>query len=383
MTTACIIFTCFASLEGHTPAALRHFKSGLALLKEVEIHGSGQGETEKSSVHPVSVQSLRATLLDLNILARGISDYEDSDLGDPKQSGSVIIPPRAFISLNQACTYIEATTDKLLGFLQTTGMNDQDPGERVAIEQEYKRLVFQYESGRKLLDDFLARQTVPLTKQEHITLKLLKLRNCQVQLYTKAATLAPRDAETLWDVFESLFEEMLQLTEELLETTSEIISRSPAPEYNIYKGSTLNQWASGGGPPGSGCLTARPVFSSTFGLATALWTVASRSRDPFMRRKAVALLMSYPRIEGFVDSGLMGRIAWEAMMMEESAYVAEHGLSNADCPFTITAAADIMDDFRIRDSTLTYTGLRTADVEFQSMRQWRRGEPGIVKTFRW
>lgn len=72
-------------------------------------------------------------------------------------------------------------------------------------------------------------------------------------------------------------------------------------------------------PPGHSTATKRkPTFTLTLGIITPLWMTCSRCRDPYLRRRALQLLLSCNRKEGIWDSILTGRVAERVISIEEA-----------------------------------------------------------------
>jgi hypothetical protein len=105
------------------------------------------------------------------------------------------------------------------------------------------------------------------------------------------------------------------------------------------------------------------------------WAPATRCQNPEIRRKAIALLIAYPRTEGFADSRLTGRIAWKSMMLEESA----HSLKRRG----VRAVRAIPLNARIEEISIKYTAQRVVRVEFKTLAQLQSGTPGVVSHFIW
>jgi hypothetical protein len=131
----------------------------------------------------------------------------------------------------------------------------------------------------------------------------------------------------------------------------------------------------------------RPVFSSCSGLLSALWLVASRANSTVLRRRAIALMVDYPRREGVWDSVLAGRVAWESLMLEETALNGELGVCTPGSEFYqmgLGARSEyIPDSNKVRCIEIRYVAARMMEVEFQSVKQYEAGEKGLKRFIAW
>lgn len=426
--TACILFTCFASLQGHQSSALEHLRSGLKLLKESDTDPDPDPET--MAAHPVPMESLRAMFVSLDVQARAMMSDDMQLCWEPRPNFDRNFPPRVFASLKDARIFLEAAFNELICFLQILDINAPEEEEMGAVSAEYQHLIQKFQLSDAALQAFLALPTTQLDQQQQRTVIALRLYRCLADIFVAQFQLQPQLQEMAWDVCEPQFFSIIDLASQMLEASQELSlspkgspgsyyqpqsrshSSSPSP-YHQPKSTSYSSSSSSYHQPNSTSRTSsaspyseptctyhascpntprpppqRPVFSFGFGVVTCLYLVASRSRHPTLRRKAIALLLNYPRREGIWDSVLAGRIAWEVMILEESAvldFAESRGFEESDGGWKaeLKCAADIPDDFRIRDVCITYTGLRSAEVELRSIREWKRGEVGVVRRIQW
>lgn len=73
-----------------------------------------------------------------------------------------------------------------------------------------------------------------------------------------------------------------------------------------------------------------PVFCLDDGILAPLYEVATLCRDPIIRRRAVGILRSAPRQEGFFNSHLLAMVAEKAIAIEEKAATAAPDSSSLD-----------------------------------------------------
>lgn len=78
----------------------------------------------------------------------------------------------------------------------------------------------------------------------------------------------------------------------------------------------------------------KPSFSADLGIVPPLFVVATKCRDPTVRRQAIQLLMSSSRREGMWDSELIARIGMWIMAIEEE----DTGVNNESPRLSISSA---------------------------------------------
>ena len=91
----------------------------------------------------------------------------------------------------------------------------------------------------------------------------------------------------------------------------------------------------------------KPIFSFDFSIVGPLYSVAHKCRDPFVRRRSIALLRSAPRQEGIWDSQMAAQVAERIMNIEES------GLGE------IRSCKDVPDWARISDVEASFDPMET------------------------
>ncbi|KAL8898595.1 MAG: hypothetical protein Q9207_006616 [Kuettlingeria erythrocarpa] len=102
----------------------------------------------------------------------------------------------------------------------------------------------------------------------------------------------------------------------------------------------------------------KPIFQMDSGIIPPLFTVIHKCRDPYVRRRALALLNRVPRQEGIWNSHLTARCAERIIKIEEE------GLGEVKCCADVPDWARISDvqvtfDQRQRRGFITYSRLRS------------------------
>jgi hypothetical protein len=125
-----------------------------------------------------------------------------------------------------------------------------------------------------------------------------------------------------------------------------------------------------------------PVFTTSMGPCAALWLIASRapSSCQAIRKRAVRLMLSYPRREGFWDGLVAGQIAQELLRLEQESTQEELGLMT-----TPNRDLIVPEDLRIVVIKLKYDPVdnRRATVDFRSVRDMAMDRPGKRQLLSW
>ena len=101
--------------------------------------------------------------------------------------------------------------------------------------------------------------------------------------------------------------------------------------------------------------------------------VATRASSVHLRKKAIAILLENPRRDGLWDGPWAGRIAQEAMKLEETTAREELGID-------IELQA-LPSELRIRDINISYPTPRQTKVKFMTERAIANGEAGRIRYF--
>lgn len=118
-----------------------------------------------------------------------------------------------------------------------------------------------------------------------------------IMIFLNACTVDRFNDETIWDSFTEHYERIVDLAALIIKSsTCEKLTNRRAPEFTL-----------------------------DMSMVAPLYAVASRCRDPVIRRNAVSLLYAAPRQEGIWDSILTARVAERLINIEEA------GLGNVTC----------------------------------------------------
>ncbi len=180
---------------------------------------------------------------------------------------------------------------------------------KAEYETQQKRCFTLVEQWSSALDALLlarSQDMTPLELKGASVLKIQKLIGFAI-LHTHRSG---NDDQTLWDPLCPMFEQVVNLAAEVLDLDTEINNSSPSE-------------------------TRTPSFLFDMEIVGPLYHVASRCRDPVIRRKAIALLKASSRDEGLWNSFLTAKVAERGMQVEEE------GLGTVKC------CADVPDWARI------------------------------------
>jgi hypothetical protein len=378
--TCCVLFYCLACMQGHQGVAIEHLRSGLKILREIDEE-MAIGYVDSGN-HPISLHTLRIIFVNMDIQVRGIMSDEALSKWEPQPKRDFTVSRSVFTNFDQARYYLEATFADVLGFVHEVDHRAPWPEDGLrSVESEYHRLSNQFEAGSLLLEGFLSDPGVCTSNEDKDTVTALWLMHHQIKIVLKAFKrfcLEKDVREIRWDLEELDLSLLLDLVTRLLKAQPDLTLPPGMVPEDYYPYPADRTKTSGVTVPQA----ALPFFTAGTGIVTALWLVTSRSRDPVLRRRAIALLLDYPRREGVWDSVLAGRIAWEAVILEERTPPCEAAVGN-DTFAKYPGQQYVNEQHTIRDIAIEYTGLRVAKVEFRSVTQFEKNEPGVYKHIAW
>ncbi|KAL1604968.1 hypothetical protein SLS60_004509 [Paraconiothyrium brasiliense] len=364
--TACVMFYCLCCFQGHQATALEHLHSGLKILHQLDQ--AMDCRTDDQEVHPVSLKTLRAIFVTMDVQARGVMSKEMLETWAKRPKRNFSSPPRRFVTFAQARYAFEAVYHELMGFMQGLDIDppppEVDPSEW--IQSEYEQFQSAFDALSICLDEFLAPLTHITIQEDRDSVLGIKLFREQIRIYLrlfKGFDPVKRTREIEWQVEEEDMKTILDLACELLRAPPDVSVPAGAQPDDYYPDNTDPAYETKRDIPAY----SRPVFSSNSGLLSALWLVVSKSRSSALRRRAIALMLDFPRREGIWDGVVAGRVAWEVLRLEETAV---DGVLGADPE---RQAETIPDINKVRDCNITYIAPRVMEVEFRSLSQWEAG----------
>ncbi|KNG49426.1 zn2 cys6 dna-binding protein [Stemphylium lycopersici] len=379
---ACIIFTCFENLAGNYKAANMHLRNGLRILNQ---HGENIGQS------PSEVQkAIRSVLVRFDLQAMTYSDDTS-----PYQWGLDRAPEIPDIpEEEEGYKSNEAARDDLvkLSRCMLWSAGNLDGRSYIAKEKGFKSLYESLMRGLREWDDRFTSFVRTGGKhkddrggKEHRGKTLLQIY--AIIMRTIAAAEAGLTSEMAWDAYIEDFREVVDLAETLpmlqqQQQTISLSSSTPSPP---------SQQANTSAPsptPTSPSETLRIIFRSdaeypaptttildsnftatrtpltfspSFELSpiVPLFLIATRCRDPLVRRRALALLLNYRRREGVWDSFAAGMVAASCIKQEEGILHEEIGERNwIPLSLDIRTAAGVPEPRRLGD---LFVGVRIGE----------------------
>ena len=288
---SCAIFICFESLQGNYESALNHMQCGLRIFRD------WQAETEKPSLPAMSISSQHHQSVDselvqmfsrLNMQTLLFPDTHLFSTDFVKQNVRLTIDPipAVFKSLKEARNCLDNYMSYELQSLVAAYLNRQ------GAENNSDEGPSQDPTTRNLLPRWSAAFNAfkikagpsPRTKDLQGAMLLEIQYNCAKILLSVGMP----PGETAFDDFEALFESIISMA-------TSIILRS--------------------GCRGTSERTCHISFET--GLVPPLYFTATRCRDPWIRRQALSLLSSTPRLECIWNSEMLSKIAERLILIEE------------------------------------------------------------------
>ncbi|PSN59960.1 hypothetical protein BS50DRAFT_640402 [Corynespora cassiicola Philippines] len=380
MMTSCILFYCLECLQGHQKTALGHLRSGLNILRELDEDIAAGLEDPRD--HPILLSSLRAMFVNMDSKARGIMGEEmlSSWVRHPKRDFKA--RPTAFKTFAQARYYFEATYNDLLAVLQGLDVTPPTTEEGfAAVKSEYRRFERDFREGSERLDQFTSQLSPQLSQGDQQVILGIRLLQSQIRVYLRVYRQFNKGMGIRaidWHVEEHEMAGMMDLASQLLGAPPDLAVPAGAKPEDYYP-SPADRARSAAAEAAAAAAEipshSRPIFSMGSGLLSALWMVTSRAKSSALRRRAIAMLLDYPRREGIWDSVLAGRIAWEVLVLEETAEDGVPGMHKDQT--TRNAEAPLPNGNEMQAVDINYTGNREALVEFRTMKHVEAGEPNL------
>jgi hypothetical protein len=377
--TTSILFYCLSCFQGNHQAAIEHLRNGLRILREV----FDDFDVTKEDVdhHPISMATLRTMFVTMDGQARGImSDKEIRNWEMPPPRMFTMIPTK-MKTFAQARYYLEMMFGELQTFLQELNLSPpMEPKQIQEVSERIQQFHIDFTTMSNSLDEFLLQLAPATSQEERQSVLSIRLHREQIKMYLRPFRQIEDGTfhwQKGWQVDEHDISLMLDIATELLKAPADVtLPAGAAPEdyYPLPAGvvEDLNQMIL------PSC--ARPVFSSGSGLCSALWVVTSRAASSAIRRRAIAMMLKYPRREGVWDSVLAGRVAWERLILEETALDGQLGVRRGRLE---QHAAYIPIQNKIRSVEVKYLDKRVATVTFRSKKQAEMGYPGVLKLMAW
>ncbi|KAL1839196.1 hypothetical protein VTJ49DRAFT_1785 [Mycothermus thermophilus] len=366
---ASVLLACFDSFVGEPKQAIVQIQTGLSLLERLRAEQRRRtSSTSATSDEPVE-EELTQMFTRLAIQAKSydmafhfphpwvvrLTSTQAQDPASPEPDGDALSPastttahgsskqetitiPERFASVMEARLVWDRLLERLLRFTETMFLHAQSgvmgvlPASLRQHGASFKRNIDAWSAA---FDPILASRTAPgVSSQEKAAIAVLKM----FQIMTIILLMMTfSDSEMHFDNFTPYFRAIVDLAFEVVgdEERRAAARRCPNPAFCHHQSRchppTQQQQQhhpqhqrqhsplfDDGVDDMLGARHIKPSFSADLGIVPPLYVVATKCRDPRLRRQAIRLLRSSARREGMWDSELTARIAmWIAEVEEE------------------------------------------------------------------
>lgn len=330
---ASVLLACFDSFIGDHKLAIVQIQTGLRLLEQLRAERrrafmpKPEEPVEQDLIQMFTRLAIQAKSYDMAFhfpqpfVIRLTPQSTDptspsSEGGSPVSTIQSSVPDR-FQSLLEARLVWDALCEKMLRFTETMFQYTSSTSPMGVLPRELQQYGLGFkteiESWSHAFESVLNSRNAPgKSSQEKAAISVLKMNQIMGHILF---LMTFSESEAQFDSFLPHFEAIVKLAVEVVgdEEREAMAKRCPNPEFCQHQS---------GHPDiiGNGEWSARhikPSFSADLGIVPPLFVVATKCRDPEVRRQAIQLLMSSSRREGMWDSELVARIGLWIMAIEE------------------------------------------------------------------
>jgi hypothetical protein len=269
---ACVLFTCFESMQGHSDSAIKHALQGKALMEShhTPSHGTRSSEEE-------DIELMRPLVERLEVQATALVGSGGRHMTDETSS----VPPLPAIDKIYNLDHAHATLHSAMNsnMRYTQRVPSDAPADHHAIIHAKKSLRYGpwYARWEEVFSIWLAAQGGGLSNLDRKRAMVLKANQL---VGTMLAAADQRAGPTAYHRFDNEFAAIVELSREVL-------ADFPSPPLpSLTAGSART-----------------PYFSCSLWVTDPLWMVISRCKNPETRQAAFTLLSQNPRQEGVWHSG--------------------------------------------------------------------------------
>jgi hypothetical protein len=232
--------------------------------------------------------------------------------------------PVCFSSVSEPRDYLEHYSYKYTLEALEIASSESFPAAEAFLDLR-KRYAVISERWSAALDEFIKHEGERLTAKERLGVAVLNIYRL-AHILTLDIDRPNYEDQTIVDKHNLVFAKIVELAAFVVESSHDL--ESPLPAKKSY----------------------RPSFSLDMGVVGPLFDVATRCRDPFIRRRAVAILRSASRQEGVLNSYLSALVAERVIQIEENAAGGYHQLQQS--PQTDSDGDMIMLTRQMQDSMI-------------------------------
>lgn len=336
---ASVLLACFDSFVGDHRQAIKQIQNGLGLLEQLRVERrraflpKPEEPVEEELIQMFTRLAIQAKSYDMAFhfphpyVIRLTGPPAGADPSSPKSdSGSSPVSlhhepiPEQFHSSREARLIWDSLVERIFRFTETmfsyvSGQNGPTgvlPANLRAYGVGFKD---QIQAWSDAYEHILASRTAPnISHQEKAAIAVLKMTQIMSQILF---LMTFSDSEMQFDAFTHQFKAIIDLAAEVVgdEERRAAAQRCPDPRFCNHR---LDTWTELFGKPEYAARHIKPSFSADLGIVPPLFVVATKCRDPDIRRMAISLLKSSSRREGMWDSELAARIGiWIAGIEEQ------------------------------------------------------------------
>jgi len=349
---ASVLLACFDSFVGDHKLAIRQIQNGLGLLEQLRVEkrqdftATSDEPVEDELVQMFTRLAIQAKSYDMafhfpdpfvvRLTNNGPQSQEPgSPISEPASTpGSATyqgqIPDR-FTSVMEARVAWDKLTKRIFMFRESmfdqaqSGVMGVLPANLRHFGMRFKQ---EMEDWIAAFDPILHSRTAPgVSSQEKAGIAVLKMTTIMTQILF---LMTFSDTEMQFDAFIPQFKQIVDLALEVIgdEERRAAAKRCPDPMFCRHQAGHEPD-IFGGYEYATRHI--KPSFSADLGIVPPLFVVATKCRDPLIRRQAIQLLRSSSRREGMWDSELTARIAmWITSIEEEE--LAQYPLTPGHSP---------------------------------------------------
>jgi hypothetical protein len=266
---ACVLFTIFEALQGHSDSAVRHALQGRALMdahyKPIQDTANNQDD---------DVEFLRTLVERLEVQASALLGSGDRPATDETDSVPPLAPVDKIYNLDHAHATLHSAMNSNMRYSQR--YHPDAPADHHAITHAKKTMRYGpwYARWEVAFSAYLAENESNLSNMDRKRAMVLKANQL---VGTMIARADQRAGPTAYHAFDDEFRAIVELSREVLAD----FSRPPLPSLAM----------------------GTPYFSCSLWVTDPLWMVISRCNDATTRQAAFALLSQNPRQEGIWHTG--------------------------------------------------------------------------------
>ncbi|KAI1811905.1 hypothetical protein GGS20DRAFT_66923 [Poronia punctata] len=330
---ASVLLACFDSFIGDHKQAIVQIQNGLALLETLRAHQRqaslphAEEPVEQDLIQIFTRLAIQAKSYDMAFHfpqpyvirltgKNGEAATSPSDRSLPVSTSQLPIPD-AFATLHDGRLAWDTLCEKIMRF--TEEMSSHFTGTPMNIlpqelKQYGKHFDLEMEAWSRAFNPVLASRMAPTkSTQEKTAIAVLKMNQIMGRILFNMTF---SDSELEFDRFLPFFQDIVNLALEVVGDEERRAAAKRCPNPNFCQHQPVQPIILGGGE-----YTARHIkasFSADLGIVPPLFVVATKCREPRIRRQAIQLLQTSSRREGMWDSELCARIgSWIAMIEEE------------------------------------------------------------------